>query len=219
MSHELRTPMNAILGFAQILEHDVAQQDMDSVKDNVSEILFAGRHLLELVNDVLDFAKIESGKYELNLQEITVSTAINDVVSLLNIFANRNQVTIISSYENDENLTVIADLRSFRQALINIITNAIKYNKTNGSVTITVQRQNDGDCKISIADTGEGIAENSLEKIFEPFERVSNRSNIEGSGVGLAITKNLIEIMDGKISVESTLGVGTTFSLIFKLAN
>lgn len=219
MSHELRTPMNAILGFAQILEHDVAQQDMDSVKDNVSEILFAGRHLLELVNDVLDFAKIESGKYELNLQEITVSTAINDVVSLLNIFANRNQVTIISSYENDDNLTVIADLRSFRQALINIITNAIKYNKTNGSVTITVQRQNDGDCKISIADTGEGIAENSLEKIFEPFERVSNRSNIEGSGVGLAITKNLIEIMDGKISVESTLGVGTTFSLIFKLAN
>ena len=218
MSHELRTPMNAILGFAQILEHDVAQQQVDSVKDNVNEILIAGRHLLELVNDVLDFEKIETGKYELNLQEITVSTAINDVVSLLNVFASRNQVTIISGYENNDNLTVIADLRSFRQALINIITNAIKYNKINGNVTITVQRLNDGNCKISIADTGEGIAEDSLKKIFEPFERVSNRSNIEGSGVGLAITKTLIEIMNGTISVESTLGVGTTFSLIFKIA-
>ena len=218
MSHELRTPMNAILGFAQLLEHDVAHQDIDLVKDNVNEILVAGRHLLELVNDVLDLAKIETGKYKLNLQKVIVSKAINDVVSLLKVLANKSQVTIICEFENDDDLTIMVDLRSFRQALINIITNAIKYNQVNGEITITVQKQDDGNCKISITDSGEGIAEDAFEKIFEPFERVSNRTNIEGSGVGLAITKNLIEIMDGKIVVESTLGVGSTFSLIFKIA-
>ena len=218
MSHELRTPMNAILGFAQLLEHDVAHQDIDLVKDNVNEILVAGRHLLELVNDVLDLAKIETGKYKLNLQKVIVSKAINDVVSLLKVLANKSQVTIICEFENDDDLTIMVNLRSFRQALINIITNAIKYNQVNGEITITVQKQDDGNCKISITDSGEGIAEDAFEKIFEPFERVSNRTNIEGSGVGLAITKNLIEIMDGKIVVESTLGVGSTFSLIFKIA-
>ena len=218
MSHELRTPMNAILGFAQLLEHDVAHQDIDLVKDNVNEILVAGRHLLELVNDVLDLAKIETGKYKLNLQKVIVSKAINDVVSLLKVLANKSQVTIICEFENDDDLTIMVNLRSFRQALINIITNAIKYNQVNGEITITVQKQDDNNCKISITDTGEGIAEDALEKIFEPFERVSNRTNIEGSGVGLAITKNLVEIMNGKIVVESTLGVGSTFSLIFKIA-
>ena len=219
MSHELRTPMNAILGFAQLLEHDVAHQDMELVEDNVAEILIAGRHLLELVNDVLDLAKIETGKYELNLQKVIVSKAINDVMSLLKVLANKNQVKIICEFENNDELTILVDLRLFRQVLINIITNAIKYNQVNGEITITVHKQDDDICNISIADTGEGIAEDALEKIFEPFERVSTRSNIEGSGVGLAITKNLIEIMDGKISVESTLGVGSTFSLIFKRAD
>ena len=218
MSHELRTPMNAILGFAQILEHDVAHQEMDLVADNVNEILIAGRHLLELVNDVLDLAKIETGKYVLNLKKVIVSKAIKDVVSLLKVLANKNQVTIVCEFENNDDLTIMTDLRSFRQALINLITNAIKYNQVNGEITITVQKQDDGNCKISIADIGEGIAEDALEKIFEPFERVSNRTNIEGSGVGLAITKNLVEIMDGKIVVESTLGEGSTFTVLFKLA-
>ena len=107
--------------------------------------------------------------------------------------ANKNKVTIICDFENDD-LTVMADLRSLRQALINIITNAIKYNQVDGEIKITVQKSDDSNCKISIADTGEGIAEDELEKIFEPFERVSNRTNIEGSGVGLAITKNLLNI-------------------------
>ena len=218
MSHELRTPMNAILGFAQILEYDVENQKMDFVKENINEILVAGRHMLELVNDVLDLAKIETGKYELNLQKIIVSKAINDVLSLLKVLASKKQISLIYEFESDD-LSVMADLRSFRQALINIITNAIKYNHADGSITISAQRQDDGYCKISIADTGEGIAEDAIGKIFEPFERVSNRSNIEGSGVGLSITKNLIEIMDGKIMVESTLGVGSTFSIFFRIAH
>ena len=219
MSHELRTPMNAILGFAQILEYDVAHQEMENAKDNVDEILIAGRHLLDLVNDVLDLAKIETGKYQLDINKIIVAKAINDVVRLLKVLAHNNKVKIVCDYENNDDLTVMADLRSFRQVLINIITNAIKYNKDSGCVTISVHKQNDGDCKISVTDTGEGISVDSLEKIFEPFERVTNRTTIEGSGVGLSITKKLIEIMDGKILVESKLGEGSTFSLIFKIAD
>ena len=219
MSHELRTPMNAILGFAQILEHDVANQKMGLVEENINEILVAGRHLLELVNDVLDLAKIETGKYELEPQKIVVAKIICEVVRLLNVLANKNNVKIILNFEEDETMAILVDLRSFKQVLINVITNAIKYNKKDGSVTISIQKSDDNYCKINIADTGEGIDEGSMEKIFEPFERVSNRTNIEGSGVGLAITKNLVEIMNGKTSVESTLGVGTTFSIIFKLVN
>ena len=218
MSHELRTPMNAILGFAQILEYDVAHQEMDLVGDNVNEILIAGRHLLELVNDVLDLAKIETGKYELNLQKVIVSKAINDVLKLLNVLASKNNIKVICEFYNNDDLTIMVDLRSFRQALINIITNAIKYNQENGEIKVSIQIQNDI-CNISIADTGEGIAKENFEKIFEPFERVSNRTTIEGSGVGLSITKNLIEIMDGNLSVESTQGVGSTFIISFKVAH
>ena len=215
MSHELRTPMNAILGFAQIIEYDVEHQTMDLVRENIGEILVAGRHLLELVNDVLDLAKIETGKYELEIQKVFVPKLVNEVVKLLSVIADKDQITITCDFENND-FNVMADLRSFKQSLINIITNAIKYNKVGGVITITVQRLDDEYCKISIADTGEGIAENEFKKIFEPFERVSNRTNIEGSGVGLSITKSLIEIMGGKISVESTLGEGSTFTLLLK---
>lgn len=218
MSHELRTPMNAILGFAQILEYDVAHQNVELVKSNVDEILLAGRHLLELVNDVLDLAKIETGKYELDLIEVIVSRAINDVVNLLSVLASKSNIKISCEFGGNDDLTVMVDLRSFRQALINIISNAIKYNKENGEVKISI-RQKDNICQISITDEGEGIAKENFEKIFEPFERVSNRTNIEGSGVGLSITKNLIEIMDGKLTVESELGVGSTFIISFQAAN
>lgn len=218
MSHELRTPMNAILGFAQILEYDVAHQNVELVKSNVDEILLAGRHLLELVNDVLDLAKIETGKYELDLTEVIVSRAINDVVNLLSVLASKSNIKISCEFGGNDDLTVMVDLRSFRQALINIISNAIKYNKENGEVKISI-RKKDNICQISITDEGEGIAKENFEKIFEPFERVSNRTNIEGSGVGLSITKNLIEIMDGKLTVESELGVGSTFIISFQAAN
>lgn len=218
MSHELRTPMNAILGFAQILEYDVANNKLDLVSENVDEILVAGRHLLDLVNDVLDLAKIETGKYTLDLKKIVVTKAINDVVGLLKVLINNSNINIKYEFNSEDDISVMVDLRSFRQSLINIISNAIKYNHENGDITISIQRQDNGFCKIDITDTGEGIAKDSLEKIFEPFERVTNRTSVEGSGVGLAITKNLIEIMDGKILVESKLGEGSTFSLIFKIA-
>ena len=218
MSHELRTPMNAILGFAQIIEYDITNNNTSLIQDNVDEILVAGRHLLDLVNDVLDLAKIESGKYDLEKQEIIVSESINNVVKLLNVLAKNNLVNLYCEFESEE-LIVLADLRSFKQCLINVITNAIKYNKVDGDVNIITKQLDNGYCEIKVVDTGEGIAEDALEKIFEPFERVSNRSTIEGSGVGLSITKNLIEIMGGTLSVESRVGVGSTFTLLLKSAD
>ena len=218
MSHELRTPLNAILGFAQILEYDAARQEMGLIEENVGEVLLAGRHLLNLINDVLDLEKIETGKYELALTEVIVSRAITDVVNMLNVLASKSNIKISCEFEGNDDRTIMVDLRSFRQALINIITNAIKYNKENGEVKVSI-RKKDNVCQISITDEGEGIAKENFEKIFEPFERVSNRTNIEGSGVGLSITKNLIEIMDGKLTVESELGVGSTFIISFQAAN
>ena len=219
MSHELRTPMNAILGFAQIMEYDIEHKDMELAGDNIGEILHAGRHLLELVNDVLDLAKIETGKYELGIEPISVTSALNDVLQLLIVLANEKRITVIRDFEKHDDIKVMADLRSLRQTLINIISNAIKYNHDDGEIFIAVEEQDNGYCKISITDTGEGIAEDALERVFDPFERVTNRTNIQGSGVGLAITKSLVEIMDGKIVVESVLGEGSTFSLFFKLEN
>jgi len=218
MSHELRTPMNAILGFAQILEYDIAHKRMEHTENNVAEILHAGRHLLDLVNEVLDLAKIETGKYNLDLKPVFLTQAINDVLALVKVLASKKQVTINQNYEGYDELEIIADLRSLKQVLINIISNAIKYNHVDGEITISLDIQNDGYCKVSVADTGEGIAEDAFERIFDPFERVSIRTNIEGTGVGLAITKSLVELMEGKIVVTSKPGEGSIFSILLKLA-
>lgn len=217
MSHELRTPMNAVLGFAQLLKVDTEEWEQEEAHENVVEILHAGQHLLGLINDVLDFAKIESGNYDLDIKQISVTNVMNDVVNLLKILAKEKKVTLVTEFKDDENLKIYADTRSLKQILINIISNAIKYNRADGEVTIAINIQDDNFCKIDITDTGDGIAEESLKTIFDPFQRVSNRSDVEGSGVGLAVTKDLVEIMDGKIFVESTPGTGSTFSLLFRL--
>lgn len=217
MSHELRTPMNAILGFAQILEYDITNKKMDSLGPSVNEILVSGEHLLELINDVLDLAKIGAGTYALNIQKVVVSKPINEVVRLLKVLSHKRNINLICDVDGDDSPAILVDHRSLKQVLINIITNAIKYNNDGGEVSISVHQHDNEHCTISIKDTGDGIPPDCLDSIFEPFERASHRTAIEGSGVGLSVTKNLMELMDGKISVESELGTGSTFSLTFKV--
>ena len=219
ISHELRTPMNAVLGFAQLLEHDTEQQKLTEMHDNVGEILFAGRHLLELINDILDLAKIEKGKYDIELKPVRINNIINEVLRLLEILAKEKKITVSYKSEVDDQFEILANYRSVKQVLINLITNAIKYNHPDGTVDINLAQQDNSFCKISVTDNGDGIAKELLNVIFDPFQRVTKRSDIEGSGVGLAITKNLVEVMDGEIQVESTLGEGSTFTLLFKLVN
>lgn len=217
MSHELRTPMNAVLGFAQLIGYDADEKQLTEIKENSKEILLAGRLLLELINDVLDLSKIEGGKLQLDIKPVNVNSLIDDVVRLLKSQAKEKLITITYGASSEE-FEILVDYRSIKQIMINLITNAIKYNSENGSIDISVSKEKNAFCKITVADSGDGIAEDKLNIIYEPFQRVTHRTNTEGSGVGLAITKNLVEIMKGEIKVESKLGEGSTFSVSFKLA-
>lgn len=219
MSHELRTPLNAVLGFAQLLEHEAEERQLPQMQENTNEILYAGRHLLELINDILDLAKIEAGKYSFDFKPVPIKEVVSEVIRLLEIFANESKVTISCEYEEDEQFEIYADLRSVKQILINIISNAIKYNHPGGVIDIRIKKQKNGYCKFTVTDNGDGIKKEFLDSIFDPFQRVTSRRDVKGSGVGLAITKNLIEVMDGEIQVKSTFGKGSTFTVLFKLAD
>lgn len=212
MSHELRTPMNAILGFGQLLELDDAPELSPDQLDHVGEILRAGKHLLELINDVLDLAKIEAGRIELSIDNIELSGLIDDCISLLSPLLENRGITISYNYDKKVPHTLLADPVRIKQVLLNLISNAIKYNNENGSIIISCENTNNSSYKISIADTGNGMSEDMLENLFTEFNRLgAENTGVEGTGIGLVITRNLVELMGGKIGAESIPGKGSTF--------
>ncbi len=219
MSHEFRTPMNSILGFAQLL--DMVELE-PKYKKNIRQILKNGKHLLELINEVLDIARIESNRISLSLEAINVHGVITEVMDLLEPLASNRQVTIIA---DEVDLFVVADYQRFKQVILNVVNNAVKYNQSNGSVKIEshlVGNSTDENqkVKITITDSGKGIPKESIDKVFEPFERVgAELTEIEGSGLGLSIVKKLMTIMGGSVGVESKLGKGSTFWLELPLAH
>lgn len=209
MSHELRTPMNAVLGFAQLLELDELSEDQT---DSVQHILTAGHHLMDLINEVLDLAKIESDKLQLNLEAVDLGELIQNCLSLVQPLAIKNQVTLIDETCKDCHGAVIADKLRFKQVLLNLISNAIKYNRIGGTVSISCRVINPQLLRINVTDTGKGLSEQQIAKLFQPFERLSAKnSNIEGTGIGLVISKKLIEAMHGTIGVESEVRKGSCF--------
>jgi len=208
MSHELRTPMNAILGFAQLFEMDRSLND--NQKQNAEEILTAGRHLLNLINEVLDLAKVESGHIDLSNERFRVMPVIKECVNLTSGIAQKRHITI--NVTSSQDVLMYADKTRLKQALLNLISNAIKYNREFGRVKIELVPQNDNQVHILITDTGQGLTGEQIEKLFIPFNRLDNEnSNIEGTGIGLTLTRRLIELMGGQIGVKSTKGVGSTF--------
>ncbi len=213
MSHELRTPMNAILGFAQMLEYD-DNLNADQ-KDNAQEILKAGKHLLTLINEVLDLAKIESGKVDMSMESVGLQALLQDCQDLIQPLAAERQVRLM--FEVPPDLAVRADHTKLKQALINLLSNAVKYNREGGSVTVTASLTQPQDpaanpVHIAITDTGVGIAAQRLGELFQPFSRLgAEAGGIEGTGIGLTITRRLVELMGGTVGVRSTLGQGTTF--------
>ncbi|WP_455210357.1 EAL domain-containing protein, partial [Kaarinaea lacus] len=217
MSHELRTPLNAVLGFAQLLELD--DQLNAQQKDSVSEIQRAGNHLLELINEVLDLAKIESGRMDLSLEPVLLSRIIEECCTLTeSIAANRgihlHRHVCDNNISDDETADeyVYADNVRLKQILLNLLSNAVKYNRTNGSVTVQCREIPENRLRIMIKDTGYGMSEEKQAQLFQPFNRLGAESgNIEGTGIGLVITKRLVQLMSGKIGVESTPGYGSTF--------
>ena len=206
MSHELRTPLNAILGFSQLLEMDL--KDENEIK-SVKEIINAGEHLLALINEILDISKIEAGKYEINIEMASVFDICEECVSLITPLANKKHVTLINEISED-NCTIASDKKALKQIFINLMSNAIKYNRPEGQVTIKSVLDNDK-LVISIIDTGMGIPEDLHDGLFNAFERVETDPGIEGVGIGLAVTKGLVTLLGGKIDVESVEGEGSHF--------
>lgn len=217
MSHELRTPLNAILGYTQLFEYDGNLKTQQI--ENVREIRKAGEHLLQLINDVLDLAKIESGNMTVSLEPVLVSRLLDECFTLVQTQADARGIRLTASVSTFSNTYVIADHVRCKQALLNLLSNAVKYNRVGGEVEVTLAAQDEKKLRISVRDTGRGIPLQRQREVFQPFNRLSaENSNIEGSGVGLVITKQLVEMMQGKLDFSSTEGVGTSFWMDFPVA-
>ena len=221
MSHELRTPMNAIIGFSQLLKMDTEEPLTEIQRDNVSEISTAGNHLLNLINEVLDLSKIESGKVELSMESVSLSNILTDSLQLITPLAAKRGITVRLVSDGDtismeqlrqQNISIQSDQTRLKQVIINLLSNAVKYNKDNGKITINYNYSDDNHLRISIVDTGIGISKQQRTQLFKPFNRLGkDHIGIEGTGIGLVITKKIVELMGGKIGFKSTSGEGSTF--------
>ena len=209
MSHELRTPLNSIIGFAQLLENDEDIPLTEDQQESVGFILSSGNHLLKLINSILELSAIEAGKTPLSIKPMSLSEVITETVSLLMPLAN--EVSIKIQVLSDIDVIVSADETKLKQIILNLISNAIKYNRENGSVTLNWEVTNNM-VKINVIDTGIGIAHAYEDKVFSPFNRLGQEvSTIEGTGIGLVVTQELVELMNGKIGFDSVENEGTTF--------
>jgi CheY-like chemotaxis protein len=225
MSHELRTPLNAILGFTQLLEFaELSGEDAD----NLSMIIRAGRHLLSLINDTLDVSRIESGRLSMSLEPVPVADVAQESLDLVRPDASNRRLTLRTRGEGVAP-HVVADRQRLKQVLVNLLSNAVKYNRTGGEVRIAwavpcAEVAPDlaapfGWLRIEVSDTGLGIPAERFDDVFLPFERLgAERTDIEGSGIGLALAKNLVDAMGGRIGVRSVHGVGSTFYVDLPLA-
>ena len=210
MSHELRTPLNAILGFSQLMTLETLTGEQH---DSVDHILRAGKHLLQLINEVLDISRIEAGRLSLSPEPVAVSEVLRETLDLVGPLAQEHNISL-SEDPRVDNLHVLADRQRIRQVLLNLLTNAVKYNREAGTVNVFCAASAPGKLRIVVNDSGQGIAVDKLSRVFTPFDRLdAEQTSVEGTGLGLALSKGLVEAMGGKIGVESTEGVGSSFWL------
>jgi len=218
MSHELRTPLNAIIGFGQILEVD--EKLHPEQKESINEILFAGRHLLELINEVLDLSMIEEGRIKINIENINITNIIADSLSTLVPIAKQNNIQLINDAAEKTDYIVRVDNLRFRQIMLNLISNAIKYNHKDGKVFVGIEITDTNIIRISVKDTGPGISKEKQKKLFIQFERLGHENKtIEGTGIGLVLSKKLTELMSGNIGMHSVPEQGCTFYIEFPYDN
>jgi signal transduction histidine kinase/CheY-like chemotaxis protein len=212
MSHELRTPMNGVLGFAQLLDSDYFGALGPKQKEFVAEILASGNHLLELINDILDLSKIEIGKLSVSMERVEIVPLIKSVIAMLAHAAEKASISLDAGDFGLGMPHVMADRVRLAQALLNLGSNAIKYNRPGGRVTFSCERLADERVRICVSDTGIGIAEERQAELFQPFNRLgAEHRAIEGTGIGLALTRRLVELMGGQIGFSSVAGSGSRF--------
>jgi len=210
MSHELRSPLNAILGFAQLMETGTPPPTPGQ-KDSIEQILQAGWYLLDLINEILDLSLIESGKLSLSPEPMALAEVLADCQAMIEPQAQKGGIRVYFP-ELDGPWLVRADRTRVKQVLVNLLSNAIKYNRVGGRVDLRVTAAPGGRTRISLQDTGEGLAADELVQLFQPFNRLGQEAGAqEGTGIGLVVCKRLVELMNGSIGVDSTVGVGSTF--------
>jgi signal transduction histidine kinase/AmiR/NasT family two-component response regulator len=216
MSHELRTPLSAILGFAQLMDSD-SPQPTSSQKRSIDQILQAGWYLLELINEILDLALIESGKLSLSLEPISLTEVIRECQAMIEPQAQKRDIRMVFPQFKIPHF-VKAERTRVKQVLINLLSNAIKYNKVGGAVVVDFTISTEDRIRISVKDTGDGLTPEKLTQLFQPFNRLGQEAGIEeGTGIGLVVSKRLVELMKGVIGVESTVGEGSVFWIELKL--
>ncbi len=217
MSHELRTPLNAVIGFAQLLEVPAQPPLSASQLDNVQEILKAGGHLVAMVNEILDLARIETGRIELRPETLAIAPLAEACLAQMRPLAQMRHITISTDLAAAP--PVRADALRLRQVLLNLLSNAIKYNRDHGRIDLTARAEQDR-LRVGVADSGRGIAPEQMARLFKPFERIeTSYDGIGGTGIGLALVKRLVEAMDGEVGVTSIPGYGSTFWFCLPLAS
>jgi len=208
MSHELRTPLTAIIGFGELIE----MLAKDDIKKFANKIIQAGDHLSSLVNDILDLSAIESGKLSLSIENVSLKDALTESISLMTPQAEKDDIQIISPSSQHIGCSVQADYMRLKQVLLNLLSNAIKYNRAGGTITVSCKSLSNDRIRVTVTDTGTGMNEAQLQQLFQEFNRVgAEQTNIKGTGIGLVITKRLVELMGGVIGVKSNQGKGTSF--------
>ena len=213
MSHELRTPLNAILGFGQLLER---QNPTEVQRTRVSHILGAGRHLLDLINEVLDISRIEAGRLQLSLEPVCVGDAVAETIDLMRPLATERSIELSAAADLDKTSHVLADRQRLKQVLLNLVTNAVKYTQPGGTVTLSYSSSGEKNVRLIVSDTGPGIPADKLSRLFTPFDRLgAEQSDVQGTGLGLALSRRLVQEMGSSIGVNSTVGQGSTFWVEF----
>jgi PAS domain S-box-containing protein len=217
MSHELRTPLNAILGFGQLLER---QNPTETQRQRIGHVVKAGRHLLNLINEILDISRIDAGNFQVSLEPVCVADAVAEAVDLIRPLAAERSVEIAADAVPHDGCHVVADQQRLKQVLLNLLSNGVKYTPVGAKISVSSVLREGGSMRISVHDTGAGIPPSKLPLLFMPFERLgAELSNVEGTGLGLALSKRLVDAMNGSIGVDSEVGSGSTFWIDLPLAD
>ena len=217
MSHELRTPLNAILGFSQLFTYDRSLDEQHLA--NANEINRAGKHLMSLIDQILDLSRIEAGEADVLLEPVSLLQVLSDCVHWVEPLLQGRNISLDFDASKFENLNVVADSIRLKQVFLNLLTNAIKYNRLNGNVSVVSAPGGDGRLRVGIRDTGNGISAEKRKELFQPFNRLGAEfSGIEGSGIGLVITRQLVDLMQGELEIDSVVDEGSTFWVTLELA-